>query len=372
MATPTLVGSAVGFPAAYGQHIQNAWSNQQGDKVYVNPTAGNCLVAVVFGLRHFDPFDLLHTGNTNFAYSADLLSFNAAPTISDSSSEVATISNIAETAGNVVTLTVSASFFSTGQSVALAGLTTGTWLNGHTVTLTSATSTSLVFTDPTSHGLQASHAETGTATEVGGNVWSSAAGQVALGDSDYTVSSVPPTAPNPWPSVQWALDGRFPSVYIFYALNVQAGPYYVDVNSMFQSGITRPADYASGGLPIFDGGVDIHVFELSGIVATAATDGSTGAMSAANPAVAGSGYTTTTAGDAIITAGLMKSGNVFSSYAPAGTTGTTIVAVGKTVSTQAHWAVQFQLQTANGLIVPGFTNPYQYEMAVASVALKHS
>ena len=77
---------------------------------------------------------------------------------------VISISNIVETSVNVVTLTVAANLSTSGQYVALQGLTTGTWLNGYVVLLTPAsTSTTLVFVDPTSHGTQSSHAETGTA-----------------------------------------------------------------------------------------------------------------------------------------------------------------------------------------------------------------
>lgn len=83
-------------------------------------------------------------------------------TIAPSSS----ISNIVETAGNRVTLTVGVNNqWQPGQKVQLSGLTTGTWLNGQTVTLLAGTTNvSLVFTDPTAHGTQASHADTGTAT----------------------------------------------------------------------------------------------------------------------------------------------------------------------------------------------------------------
>jgi len=74
------------------------------------------------------------------------------------------ISHIVETAGNQVTLTVASGNWQPGQVVQLSGLTTGTWLNGQNVTLLPGTiSTALLFTDPTSHGVQASHSETGTA-----------------------------------------------------------------------------------------------------------------------------------------------------------------------------------------------------------------
>lgn len=80
---------------------------------------------------------------------------------------VNTITNIAETSGNVVTLTTTGSIFVVGEQVALVGLTVGTWLNGLTVTLIAPTnSTTLTFNDPTLHGTQSSAAETGTATQV--------------------------------------------------------------------------------------------------------------------------------------------------------------------------------------------------------------
>jgi hypothetical protein len=79
-------------------------------------------------------------------------------------STTASITNISETAGNVVTLTLVASTFVAGQLVELSGFGTGygDWLNGYTVSLTTATAVTCTFTDPTSHGLLASHATTGT------------------------------------------------------------------------------------------------------------------------------------------------------------------------------------------------------------------
>lgn len=79
------------------------------------------------------------------------------------------ITNISESAGSVVTLTLGAATpftaLTTGSSVTLSGLTVGTWLNGLTVTLVSTAGTSLSFNDPTGHGTQASTGETGTATQ---------------------------------------------------------------------------------------------------------------------------------------------------------------------------------------------------------------
>lgn len=75
------------------------------------------------------------------------------------------ITNIVETVGNVVTLTVVNNKALVGQSVILECLTTGTWLNGQTVVLSAGTNaTTLIFTDPTAHGAQASHAEVGRAS----------------------------------------------------------------------------------------------------------------------------------------------------------------------------------------------------------------
>jgi len=76
---------------------------------------------------------------------------------------MATITNIVETAGSVVTLTVNSGYtFAAGNIVQMWGLTTGWWLNGRIVTLlTGTTNTSLVFADPTRNGPQPSVEETG-------------------------------------------------------------------------------------------------------------------------------------------------------------------------------------------------------------------
>jgi hypothetical protein len=363
MATPAIVGSAKGFPAVYGSHIQNVWSTAQGDSVVISPTAGNTLVAVVFGLSDPEPFDLLHTGNTNQAFLPDLLSFNAAPTVADNSAApVATITNVALTS-NVVTITA-ANVFQVGDTVKLAGLTTATFLNNQTVTVASASGSQ--FTAPFTHANYTSAADTGTATRTSsGNDWVAAGGQINLGGGDYTASLGDFTR-----QVKWALDGYLPSVFMFYALNVAGGSQTVTVKSCYLDGTTRPTCLAAGK-PIFDGGLDVHILEFSGIVTASASDGSQGQLSAANPAITPS-FTTTTAGDMILTAGIMKNNSAFSTYAPAGTTGTTLLASGKCVGSQAHWGIQMQLQTSAGAITPGFTNPLQYEMAVMALALKHS
>ena len=76
-----------------------------------------------------------------------------------------TITNVVETSGSVVTLTA-ANTLVAGQTVYLSGLTTATWLNGLVVTAsaTGLSTSQFEFTDPTAHGTQATHSETGTAT----------------------------------------------------------------------------------------------------------------------------------------------------------------------------------------------------------------
>jgi hypothetical protein len=77
-----------------------------------------------------------------------------------------TVTNVSETAGNVVTLTITGGTnFVAGMRVTFTGLTTATWLNSQNVFLTTASATSLTFTDPTSHGAQTSAAETGQVTQ---------------------------------------------------------------------------------------------------------------------------------------------------------------------------------------------------------------
>lgn len=75
--------------------------------------------------------------------------------------QIAAITNVSESAGNVVTLTVSNNI-ANGSTIKISGVTTATWLNGQTVTLTSASATSLQFTDGTAHGAYGPAADTGT------------------------------------------------------------------------------------------------------------------------------------------------------------------------------------------------------------------
>src|ERR1700757_725202 len=76
-----------------------------------------------------------------------------------------TVTNVSETSGNVVTLTITGGTLIAGQIATFTGLTTATWLNNQNVNLTTASATSLTFTDPTSHGTLGSSAETGQVTQ---------------------------------------------------------------------------------------------------------------------------------------------------------------------------------------------------------------
>lgn len=86
-----------------------------------------------------------------------------------------TITNSVENSSSVVTLTTTNAMKPGGGTVIhLSGLTTATWLNGFDVTTTSATSSTVVFTDPSSHGSSGSTSDTGTIlldAELGGALW---------------------------------------------------------------------------------------------------------------------------------------------------------------------------------------------------------
>jgi len=443
MATPTLVSAGYGNPVVYGGHIQNAWSNNQGDNIVVSPTAGNTLVVFVFGFRTYDPFNLFHntTPVVPTGWSVGINDMTLTPTITDNSGDSVAVTSVTETttaltltdvntavggsavydgtitggAANAlagykfqvagfttaanngtflctastatsltlsnaaavaethaatatyssVALTTASNNFGVGDVVVLAGFTTQTWLNGQSQAVVSSGSTFKV-NDSTFHATSGPTAQAAaTAARNSGNDWVTVTGKVQNGDVDYTPSGVTDFTV----SSKWDLNGKYPSVIAYYATNVSGGTYNLNVNSCYQDGTIRPGDLAAGK-PYFDGGVDIHVLEFSGLLTSGIGDQSAGAMTASNPATVS--YTTAASGDLILTGGLMKNGNAFSTYAPVGTTGTLMLATGKGVSSQAHWGIQMQLQTANGAITPGFTNPLGYEMAVVSLALKHA
>jgi hypothetical protein len=110
---------------------------------------------------------------------------------------VQTITNVSETSGSVVTLALTALGaglgFAANDVVTFSGLTTATWLNGVTVTITSVAgtgTTSIVFTDPTGHGTQALHAETGTVTQVNINAVLSISHSGVAGNTIHAISGI--------------------------------------------------------------------------------------------------------------------------------------------------------------------------------------
>lgn len=147
--TPTTVAT---FSQAYQILSENnappTWA--AGDIGAVQVTTRPYIVGELVGLNPREPYV-----NSSDVHGSDVPSITPA----------VTITGIAEDSGSVVTLTVDANPFITGQQVVLSGLSVGTWLNGALVTLTSPTnSTTLTFDDPTLHGTQTFVVETGIAS----------------------------------------------------------------------------------------------------------------------------------------------------------------------------------------------------------------
>jgi hypothetical protein len=520
MPLPTLQSTNQGFPAQFASKVENVRSSNQGDNVYVTAASGDCLIAIAFGLKSYDPFDLLHGASPSFGFLQGLNDFNANPTISDNSLvtpespfdvRLGTAANyallaaagITNTGGTVITggnvgsfpttsitpggwvLTPPATidntdaaaaqgaalsaynFFSSQTFVSLGASTvnlstnTGggggagvyhagnysagssmdmptsitldaqgnpnaTWIfkAGSTITLESGASVILAngaqpqnviwlvgssFTSvatsnmvgtilantsitlgggtlkgralagvvTTSGAITISARNDVTVTPLGGSVnnWVLAA-HINLVDSDYTVSSTPPTAPNPFPSSQWNLDGYYPSIYIWVAQNANAGTYAVNLNSVYQNGIVEPLDLAAGK-PIFDGGVNFQVIKFSGILTSGAADGSSFGTSTA-AASAAPAFTTTQGSELLLSVGLMKSGNVFGAGSVIQAAVPTADAVsrisnGKLVGSEAHYMVEYAIPAAASATTQlSFSNPLGYEMVVGTIALKHS
>src|SRR5579863_3028007 len=195
----------------------------------------------------------------------------------------ATLETHAATATDyVVSLTTASNNFNVGDTIALAGFVTETWLNGQS---TAVVTSGAVFTvnDLTKNATSGPTAQaSATASRTSGNDWTIAA-NLNLADSDYSVVTVPPPGGSPYPSAKWSIDGYYPSVYVFVAENVTAGTYKITLNSCYQNGTVRPNDLAAGK-PIFDGGVNFGATVFHGMVG-AAPDGSATAISSANPAV---------------------------------------------------------------------------------------
>jgi hypothetical protein len=269
----------------------------------------------------------------------------------------------ATTTAGVVNFTysgVGSTLFTTGGPFTLAG------------GINAATATATAYTEAD---------DTGEVGQVG-NTWLLAANSNII-DSDYTVSypftgplqngvytpskpgvsggpAVPTsnlptvfTPSTPYQSSKWSIDGYYPSIYVYTCAVTKAGSYKVNLNSMYQPGVNVPADYAQGGQPIFDGGVNFQVFNFSGAGVIEPTSGfsiST-AETISNPANAPATLTTSAAnGDLLLSVGLIKSGNTFA----VGNTGGTPVSLTLTaVSPLVYGPAQFAPQNYGGAVYTG-------------------
>jgi hypothetical protein len=144
--------------------------------LFINPTINQALISgTIAGVQVvtnvvtvvFSTTAAFTNGATNLVITAGTnTAVNGSQTVTGSVARVnVTITNITESAGNLVTLACSGNANVTNDYVYLTGLTVGTWLNGKVVKLSGTNNaTQMQFTDPTSHGTQASTAETGTVT----------------------------------------------------------------------------------------------------------------------------------------------------------------------------------------------------------------
>src|SRR5271154_4334774 len=227
-------------------------------------------------------------------------------------------------------------------------------------------------------------ADTGLA-EVKGNTWTLQA-HASIVDSDYTVtypfsgpldngvytpskpgpsggpsqptSNLPSvlTPSNAYQSSKWNIDGYYPSIYIFVAPNVKAGNYKVNLNSMYQPGINAPADYAQGGQPIFDGGVNFQVFCLSGVATASPVESFSIATTEtlANPATApGTLAVANTDGDALISVALTKSGNILAAGSTGSATPTSLLLTAVAPLTVPGSSGQYAPQNYGGAVYTG-------------------
>ncbi len=210
-----------------------------------------------------------------------------------------------------------------------------------------------------------------------GNNWVLSA-HYSLADADYTVGSVPPAGA--YPAANWNLDGYFPSIYVWTCVNANSGTYAVNLDSMYDNGVSRPDDLAAGK-PIFDGGVNFFVskFTWSTGTTTAVDEttsppgGNESGISSANPAVLNA-MTLAGTHDLGVVIGLQKSANGLGLGASAGldTPGYQMFASGKLVGSEAHYLAEWAAITGSGLWTPQFSNPLGYETLMAAVALRRT
>ena len=134
-----------------------------------NWTWANTTAATNLGVNAASP--LLNLSGTYFTLGASATDNWSLQDVIATAHTSSTVTNIAETAGNVVTLTITGGNFVVGDIVTFTGMTAGfgDWLNGTNQTLTAASATSLTFTDSTAHGLLASHATSGQVTQANPN-----------------------------------------------------------------------------------------------------------------------------------------------------------------------------------------------------------
>ncbi len=360
-----------------------------------------------------------------FGQLQGLNDFNANPTVSDQANGIPVGIVATSITSNVLTVTYTnpnpvtpgnpptqAAYITGGT--ALLQNTAESFLNGQTVIVASATAatfetlsngqivqkTPAKFTANFTNANYSNADDTGSAAPVG-NTWVLKANENII-DSDYIASlptangSVTPavwngkltytskgayaygsnlttslTASSPFQSSKWNIDGYYPSIYIFVAQNVKAGSYKVNLNSMYQPGdANNLIDWSQGAVPIFDGGVNVQVYSLSGAMTSGGVSASISVTdTTSNPATAPASLTLSGDGGALISVGLMKSGNVF---AP-GIIGSpaepmTQIGSGTLVGSEAHYLTEFAAVPA-GTWAPGFSNPLGYSMLVASVAI---
>jgi len=286
---------------------------------------------------------------------------------------IATLETHAATATDyVVSVTTASNNFNVGDAITLSGIVTETWLNGQTTNVVTA---GAVFTvnDHAKHASSGPTAQTTAfAARTSGNDYTLQANLNQFG-SDYTVSATPPTAPSPYPSVKWSLDGYLPSIAMWSGVNLSPGTYNVNLNSMFQTGTAPNWQY---GRPIFDGGVNFIVIKFTGMVGASADGTGTVSTSSstANPAVAPA-FTTSGTGDLVVAVGLQKSANGLGLGNPDATLtapGYQRVANGKLVGSEAHYLIEWAIQTAAGSYTPQFANPLGYETLIAAIAIQHT
>jgi hypothetical protein len=283
--------------------------------------------------------------------SGALFIFKSASTVNLASGQAVTLINGAQ-AANVVWI-VGSSFTSVATSTMVGtilantsitlggGVLNGRALAGIVVTSGAISiSTATAVTSP------------GGGTVSAGNNWVLVA-SINLADADYSGYSIPPAANLPWPAADWNIDGYYPSLYVWVCASAIGGSYPVNLNSVYQNGITAPLDLAAGK-PVFDGGINFQVIDWTGMTGVAIEDGgspasfSQTAITAANPAVtaaivtSGSGSPPT--GDLVIVVGLQKNANGLGLG-----TDSTLIAYSSSVNAELGSAANYALLAYSGI-----------------------